>query len=169
MPCTVHTPGCCSCRARESWFFGDARARRWPTSRGCARPCVCAGERKGGWGHWLLAELFPFLSLHPVVGDGSLKRGARDHLRVCVFVGFLCVNNFSFAVFAVSPLTWSHCEYFSYRLQQMMMLVIALSLHKYVDLELEGGRNRLWSIHVRRACRETLGVDFSAYYLSLPH
>ena len=74
-----------------------------------------------------------------MVGDGSLKRGAWDNLRVCVFVGFLCVNNFSFAVFAVSPLTWSHCEYFSYRLQQMMVLVIALPLHNDVDMELEGG------------------------------
>ena len=103
-----------------------------------------------------------------MLGDGSLKRGARDHLRVCVFVGFLCVNNFSFAVFAGSPSTRSHCKYFPYRLQQMMMLVIALSLHKYVDLELEGGRNRLRSIYVRRACRETLGVDFTAFFLSLP-
>ena len=50
----------------------------------------------------------------------------------------------------------------------MMMLVIALPLHNDVDMELEGGRNRLWSIYVRRACRETLGVDFSAYFLSLP-
>ena len=95
-------------------------------------------------------------------------------MRVCVFVGFLCVNNFSFAVFAVfavlavSPPTWSHCKYFPYRLQQMMMLVIALPLHNNVDMELERGRNRLWSIYVRRACRETLAVDFSAYFLSLP-
>ena len=110
----------------------------------------------------------PFLSLHPVVGDGSLKRGARDHLRVYVFVSFLCVNNFSFAVFAVSPPAWSHCKYFLYMLQLIIMLVIALHLHNDVDMELEGGRNRLWSIYVRRACRETLGVDFSAYFLSLP-
>ena len=92
-----------------------------------------------------LPSSFPSDPVHPVVGDGSLKRGARDHLRVCVFVGFLCVNNFSFAVFAVSPPTWSHCKYFPYRLQQMMMLVIALPLHNDVDIELEGGRNRLWT------------------------
>ena len=79
-----------------------------------------------------------------MVGDGSLKRGARDHLRVCVFVGFLYtrVNNFSFAVFAVSPPTWSHCKYFPYRLQQMMMLVIALPLHNDVDMELENWREK---------------------------
>ena len=50
----------------------------------------------------------------------------------------------------------------------MMMLVIALPLHNDVDMKLEGGRNRLLSIYVRRASRETLAVDFFAYFLSLP-
>ena len=117
--------------------------------------CVCGGNVRVAEGIDSLPSSAPFLSLHPVVGDGSLKRGARDHLRGCVFVGFLCVNNFSFAVFAVSPPTWSHCKYFPYRLQQMMMLVIALPLHNDVDMELEGGRNRPWSLYVRYACRET--------------
>ena len=86
--------------------------------------CVCGGNVRVAEGIDSLPSSAPFLSLHPVVGDGSLKRGARDHLRVCVFVGFLCVNNFSFAVFAVSPPTWSHCKYFPDRLWSIYMCVV---------------------------------------------
>ena len=52
--------------------------------------CVCGGNVRVAEGIDSLPSSAPFLSLHPVVGDGSLKMGSqRPFVRSC-FVGF-CV------------------------------------------------------------------------------
>ena len=66
----------------------ETRAHGVGRRAGVAQDRVCVrGNVRVAEGIDSLPSFAPFLSLHPVVGDGSLKRGARDQLRVCVFVG----------------------------------------------------------------------------------
>ena len=73
------------------------------------------------------------------------SRGEPETSCVFVFLSvpvYYSVQDFSYAVFVVSPPTWPHCKYPPDRFQLMIMLVIALPHDSNVDMELENWREK---------------------------